>query len=133
MANNDTLTPAQMRAIAALLTERDMRSAAKVAHVSERRLWAWLKEADFKAEVNRATGAAVEAAVRQLSNLASKAVATLAAVMGDDDSSAGVKVQAANIALARLLDLRQFVELEGRLSTIEAALKVGATDERKAN
>jgi hypothetical protein len=123
MANNDTLTPAQLRAVAALLTERDMRSAAKVARVSERRLWAWLKMPDFKAELNRATGAAVDGAVRQLSNLASKAVATLEKVMDDSDSSAGNKVQAANIVLARLLDLRQAAELEERLVAIEARLQ----------
>jgi hypothetical protein len=129
MANNDTLTPAQLRAVAALLTERDTRSAAKAAHVSERRLHAWLREANFKAEVNRATGAAVDGAVRQLSKLASKAVATLEKVMEDADSSAGNKVQAANIVLARLLDLRQFVELEDRISAVEQALKSGVQNE----
>jgi hypothetical protein len=66
----------------------------------------------------------MDAAIYDLAGLASVAVETLGAVMHDQDTSAGVKVQAANIALARLMDLREGKDFEQRLAAIEKALQV---------
>ncbi|HEY3311211.1 MAG TPA: hypothetical protein VGK00_06175 [Anaerolineales bacterium] len=128
MADNDTRTPQlkpqQRRAIAALLTERDIRAAAIKAEVSERALYRWLDLPDFKAELQTASRQAIDTAILRLSELTGQAVDTLRDVMTDKATSAGTRVQAANIALARLLDLRELQELEERLQRIEKELNL---------
>ncbi len=124
MADRGRLTPTQRRAIAALLTERDTRAAASAARVSERALYRWLALPDFQAELQEAEKQAIDAAIRRLAELTAQAVDTLREVMLDKEASAGTRVQAANIALARLLDLRELAELETRLQRIEKELNL---------
>jgi len=124
VANTGTLTPTQRRAIAALLTERDTRAAAAKAGVKERSLYRWLTLPGFKAELQDAEKQAIDAAIRRLAELTAQAVDTLREVMTDKEASAGTRVQAANIALARLLDLRELQELETRLQRIEKELNL---------
>lgn len=124
MADNDKLTPAQTRAIAALLTERDTTAAAKAADVSYRTLCRWLEAPLFKAELRAASKAAVDASILRLSELTGQAVGVLREIMLDREASAGTRVQAANIALARFLDLRELQELEERLQRIEKELNL---------
>jgi hypothetical protein len=128
MANNDkstpALKPAQRRAIVALLTEKDVRAAAAVSSVSETQLRRWLELPEFKAELQAASKQAIDTAILRLSELSGQAVETLREVMTDKEASAGTRVQAANIALARLLDLRELQELEDRLQKIEKELNL---------
>ncbi len=124
MADSGRLTPTQRRAIAALLTERDTRSAAVKAGVKERSLYRWLTLPAFKAELQAAEKQAIDAAIRRLAELTAQAVDTLREVMTDQEASAGTRVQAANIALARLLDLRELHGLEERLQRIEKELNL---------
>ncbi len=124
MANDGNLTPTQRRAIAALLAERDTRAAAAAARVGYRTLCRWLTEPAFRAELRACEARAIDGAVLRLAELTAEAVATLRAVMLDPDAAAGNKVQAANIALARLLDLRAAGELEARLAAVEARLGI---------
>lgn len=128
MADNVTTTPdlkpQQRRAIAALLTERDIRAAALKCEVSERVLYRWLELPEFKTELRAASKQAIDTAILRLSELSGQAVETLREVMTDKEASAGTRVQAANIALARLLDLRELQELEERLQKIEKELNL---------
>jgi hypothetical protein len=128
MADNVTSTPdlkpQQRRAIAALLTERDIRAAALKVEISERVLYRWLELPEFKAELQAASKQAIDTAILRLSELSGQAVETLREVMTDKAASAGTRVQAANIALARLLDLRELQELEDRLQKIEKELNL---------
>ncbi len=118
------LKPQQRRAIAALLTERDIRAAALKSEVSERVLYRWLELPEFKAELRAASKQSIDTAILRLSELSGQAVDTLREVMTDKTASAGNRVQAANIALARLLDLRELQELEERLQKIEKELNL---------
>ena len=118
------LKPQQRRAIAAMLTERDIRAAALKAEISERVLYRWLDLPEFKAELQAASRQAIDTAILRLSELSGQAVETLREVMTDTATSAGTRVQAANIALARLLDLRELQELEERLQRIEKELNL---------
>lgn len=120
MANDGKLTPAQHKAIAYLLTERDTLAASKAAGVSYRTLNRWLDNPNFKAELREASTAAIENAVIQLSELTVLAVGVLREIMTDKEASPGTRVQAANIALARFLDLRESQELEKRIAALEA-------------
>lgn len=128
MTDNDTqpppLKPVQLRAIAALLSERDIRAAALKAEISERVLHRWLDLPEFKAELQAASRQAIDTAILRLSELSGQAVDTLRDVMTDTATSAGTRVQAANIALARLLDLRELQTLEDRLQRIEKELNL---------
>ena len=124
MAKTGALTPSQRRAIVALLTERDTRTAAVKAGVKERSLYRWLTLPDFKAELQEAEKRAIDAAIRRLAELTAQAVDTLREVMTDKEASAGTRVQAANIVLSRLLDLRELNELETRLQRIEKELNL---------
>jgi len=123
MATNGNLTPAQRRAIAALLTERDVKAAAKAAKIAERTLYRWVTEsATFQTELQAAERAAIDAAIRRLADLTGQAVDTLQEVMSNKEATPGARVQAANIALSRLLDLKELAELERRLTAIEQTL-----------
>lgn len=124
MADSGELTPAQQKAIASLLTERDARAASKACGVSYRTICRWLENADFKAELRTASKQAVDTAILRLSDLTGEAVGVLREIMTDKDASAGTRVQAANIALARFLDLRELQELEERLQRIEKELNL---------
>ncbi len=120
------LTPRQRRAIAALLSEKDVLAAAKKARVGERTLRRWLDSDEvFQAQLKAAEAAAIDSAIRRLSNLTGQAVSTLRDVMSGKDCSAGARVRAADVALARLLDLRELAQLEARLGAIERALQIG--------
>ena len=132
MANNGNLTTPQRRSIAALLTERNVQAAARVAHVGERTLYRWVTEsAPFQAELKAAEARAIDAAIRRLAELTGAAVDTLREVMVDTEVSAGARVQAANVALSRLLELKELADLEGRLTAVEAVLKAGVAHESK--
>ena len=118
------LKPAQARGLAAILRERDIRAAAKAAHIPERTLRTWLHLPAFQQGLKEAMSRVMDAAIYDLAGLAVLAVETLRGVMDDQDTSAGVKVQAANIALTRLMDLREGKDFEQRLAAIEKALQV---------
>ena len=128
MADNSILTPAlkapQLRALAALLTERDIRAAAKAAKVPERTLRTWLTLPAFKEALSEAMSQVMDAAIYELAGLASLAVETLRTLMTDEQVAAGVRVQAASIALARLPDLRYTKDLEERMATLEEAFSI---------
>ena len=66
MANNGALTPRQRRAIAALLSAKSDREAAKLAGVGYRTLNRWMTQPDFKAALNRASNEQMAAAGRLL-------------------------------------------------------------------
>ena len=120
MTDNVTLSPRQRKAIAAMLTEKDTRAAAKAAKVSERQLYRWLSLPAFVAELKSAESAAIEQAVRRLSALSALAVDTLGAAMSDGESSYGVKIRAADIVLSRLVTLKELHDLETRIAALEA-------------
>jgi hypothetical protein len=128
MAENGTpnppLKPAQSRALAAILGERDIRAAAKAAKIPERTLWTWLTMPAFQDGLNEAMSRVMDAAIYDLAGRAVLAVETLRDVMQDKKASAGVRVQAANIALGRLMDLREVKDSEQRLTAIERALNL---------
>ncbi len=125
MAENDTpdekITPAQRRAIAALLSERDVRAAAKAAGVSERSLWRWLKDRDFTNELNAAQGEAIDATIRRLAELSGQAVDTLRSAMTSKSTPIGSKIRAADIVLGRLLAMKELGDLEQRIAALELA------------
>ena len=118
MANDGKLTPKQRAFVRALLTERDTRAAAAACGIAERTAYRWIKRDDVQRALLSAEGEMLSTVTRSLLQLASEAVNTLQEAMGGAEK-ASTKVRAANIVLSRLLQLRELVELERRVSELE--------------
>jgi len=119
------LTPKQQRAIQALLVERTVGEAARAADVNARTLHRWLADATFSDALRQATTQAVDATVRRLAQLSGQAVDVLQDAMSDQDATTGAKLRAADIALGRLLSMRELHDFEQRITQLEAAQKAG--------
>jgi len=126
MASNgskpEDLTTRQRRAVAALLTERNVTAAAKKANVGERTLFTWFADSRFRLAVREAEGDAIDAASRRLVGLADGAIDALSAVLADQESGAAVKLRAAEAILGHLLKLRELGTLEARIAALEGRL-----------
>lgn len=109
----------QRRAVRALLSTGDMTEAAVQAGVHRDTLYVYLTIPAFVAELHRAEADALAAVSRDLVRLASMATATLEISMTDADVPARTRVAAANVVLARLLQLREHSDLEARLCALE--------------
>ena len=124
MAKNGKLTPWQARAIEALLTAPDLKTAAKTANVGYRTLRDWLTQPHFKTALSAAQDDVISATVRRLASMSGKAVDVLVALIEREDIHPAVKLRAADIALGRLLSLRELHDFEQRLVALEAAQRV---------
>ena len=119
------ITPTQGRAIAALLTSRDVREAAKAVGVGPRTLYRWYALPEFQQALKAAETEALNSSIRRLADATGAAVDTLKAELENDKASPSARIRAADVILSRLLDLKQLTEIEARLSAIEAELKIG--------
>jgi hypothetical protein len=114
----------QTQAIAALLTSKDIKTAAQNAGCSETTLHRWLREDNaFKEALKQAQNDLIDAVIRRLSSVASEALDTLQAVMTDSKTQPGVKVRSAAIILEQLVKLRQMFDLEQRVIELEKILE----------
>jgi len=114
-------TPKQRRALAELLTTGDKVQAAKAAGVSRRTLYRWLHQDAFRQALQAAETEALGELSRNLVRLAGKAARTLEDAM-DNAEKDGQRIRAADIVLARLLQLRELVDIEQRLQALEERL-----------
>ena len=115
----------QQKAIAALLSSRNVEEAAKAAGVGERTLWRWMSEPEFAMELTHAEARAIDAATRRLVQLQEGAVDTLQAVLDDRKLAPSIRLRAAAAVLDYLLKLRELRNVEARLGALEAALSHG--------
>lgn len=119
-SQQNKITPTrQARAIAALLTAKDLQSAAKEAGVSEGTLHRWLDDPSFKATLRKAEGEAIDDAVRRLSGTARYAVGVVISIMADKTSPASVRLRAAQTIVDQLVKLKGFADLEDRIAALE--------------
>lgn len=119
---NDSLTPSQRRALAALLEQRDMRSAAAAACVGERTLHRWIREEPFASALQQAQDELFSQVLRRLSHASSYALDALERSLRDGDIPQ--QVRAADIILGKLLKARELLELEPRLRALENSITV---------
>ena len=118
------ITPKQRKAIESLMTNANVLDAAKAAGVSRQTIYRWMntdlafQQALCKAETEALTGLS-----RSLVTLGVKATQTLEQTLSDQGSSAGARVRAADIILGRLLQLRELVSLEERISRLEQQIE----------
>ena len=117
MAPDDTLTPRQYKAIAALLAAASIRQAAVDADIPEKTIYNWLRDARFQAAYSAARREAVQQAIARLQRSATAAVSVLLMLMAKDTTPAAVRLQAAG----KVLDLAlQGVTVDDLIARIEA-------------
>ena len=109
--------------IAALLTEPNIREAAKKAGIGESTGWQWLQDPDFQAEYREARRMAVSQAIAQLQQASSGAVATLCEVMADQEATPASRVTAAKTVLEMAIKGVELEDLAERIEKLEQAVE----------
>jgi hypothetical protein len=125
------LTGRQQKAVAALLTTGEVSAAAREVGISRETLHRWLRDPVFLAAVRVAEAEALDELSRLLVRLGRTAVATIAKVMSDAGTAPATRVRAADVALSRLLQLRELAQLEARVQALEASAGLEAGGGRR--
>ena len=125
MSKNNTLSIKKQRAIETLATSGNVAEAARAANVSRKTLYRWLRQSDFTEALEVAAQESLANLSRELVRLGAQSVTTLEEAMTDTEAAASTKVRAADVVLARLLQLRELVSIELRLAALEK--KSGST------
>ena len=117
----NVITVKQQKAIAALLSERTTRDAAKAAGVSEKTLYQWLNEPAFRAALREAEKSILDDVTRRLSAGASLALDTLKKLV-QSARHESTKLRASVAWLELSLKYRDMHDIEERLTALEAAI-----------
>ncbi len=120
ISTNETLTPAQHKAVSALLSEPSVRKAAEVAGVKERTVYNWLKTSAFADEYRSARREATQQAIARLQQYSGHAAATLVQLMASGNPAA-VRLAAASKVLDLAIKSVELEDLSVRLAALEAA------------
>ena len=119
----NNLTRKQREAIPFLIGARSMEEGRKLAKVGARTLYKWLKEPDFKQELEAARDRFINAAFERLRGAVTQAVDVLAETMAGADGV--LKVRAAGMVLDHFWKAKEIQELEARLKRIEEIINQG--------
>lgn len=118
-ATKKTLTPAQRRCIEALLTAPSATEAAKMVGIHRRTLYRWLRDPVFVAALREAEGEAVATLSRTLAGLGEDAAAALRDALKPGQKMS-IRLRASEVVIGNLLRIRELVDLENRLTKLEA-------------
>ena len=116
----ERLSPKQRKAVEALLATGEVAAAARDAGVNRATLYRWLNEPEFLTAVRQAEAALDEFSFAR--EVTRTAVAAIAKATSDRVTPAATKVLAADVALGRLLQVRELAQLEARVQALEAAV-----------
>ena len=111
----------QRKAVAALLSSKNVAEAAAAAGLGERTLYRYMGDPAFRLALADAEGMAIDNATRRLLTMQDLAIDTIAEVLSDSAATAGVRIRAAGQVLDYLLKLRELRNIEQRLVLLEAA------------
>ena len=111
----------QEEAIVALLSQRSVEDAARVANVTPRTLYRWMKEPGFDAAYRKAKRAAFGQSIARLHHLSSAAVSTLGKIMLDSTTPPATRVRAADSILDHTAKAIEIEDIEARVSELERA------------
>jgi len=109
----------QVSAITRLLAGDRVSLVAEAVGVSERQLWRWLKQPDFRAALAEAQGAAMTTAAAALVGLCLQATDTVEAILADDTATRAVRLRAAALVLEYARQYHELDGLERRISELE--------------
>ena len=114
-------------AIAALLTQRNIEEAARVAGIGVQTLYRWLKLPEFQAEYREARRTAVAQAHARLQQVSGSAVMTLVKVMADPNTPPATRVRAADCILDHVQGSIESEDTELRLAALERNREAAAS------
>jgi hypothetical protein len=127
---SEKLGPRKEGAIVALLSQRNVEEAARVADVPPRTLYRWMTEPEFQAAYRDARRAAFGQSIARLQQATSVAVSVLLKVMVDAATPASVKVRAADSVLDHSAKNIELEDFEARLAELERAAEVSKDGRR---
>ena len=107
------------KAVAALLTQRNLEEAAKTVGISPTTLNAWMKKPEFQAAYRDGRRAAFSQAVARLQQASTAAVTTLLKIMLDSSAPPACKVRAAVCVLEQSNKAFQLEDIEARVAALE--------------
>jgi len=113
------LTPRKRKALEALLTSGDISQAANTAGVSRDSVYRWLRDPDFQTALSNGTQAALQGLSQSLLTLGAAAAKALQVALEDTTAPLTARLRAADIVLTRLLQMRELVDLDKRLTELE--------------
>jgi hypothetical protein len=116
------LTPVQERAIVALLSHANTRTAAKAVGVDEATLWRWLQDKDFHAAYMTARRETVQHALARLQQVSTEAVNTLREVMRDKTAKGSERVSAAKAIIEYSMKAVEIEDLAQRVEELESVM-----------
>ena len=115
------ITVKQQKAITALLSERTGRDAAKKAGVSEKTLYTWLADPDFRAALRSAEGDILDTVTRRLGVGQTLALDTLEKLI-QAARHESTKLTACVSWLNMFVKFRDMKNIDERLTALEAAI-----------
>jgi hypothetical protein len=127
-ARGSTLGRKQEDAIAALLSQRSIDEAARVAGIGARTLLRWLKLPEFEAAYREARRKAFSQSIARLQQGSTVAATTLLKVMLDAATPASTKVRAAESILTHSAKAIEIEDIEARVAALEEAATNAKSD-----
>ena len=109
-------------AIAALLSQRNVEEAARVAGIGTQTLIRWLKIPEFQTAYREARRAVVSQSNARLQQASSAAVSTLLKIMVDPSAPASARVRAADRILERAKQGVENEDIEVRVAALEQSV-----------
>jgi hypothetical protein len=106
------------QAIAALLFHKNVEAAARAVGISANTLQRWTKDPEFEAAYREARRAAFCQSIARLQDASGAAVATVLKIMLDSKVSAGTRLRAAEVVLAKAMEIE---DIESSVSELERA------------
>jgi hypothetical protein len=116
----DNLTPAQHRAVIALLEYPTVKEAAEATGVHKATLYKWLQVPDFQAAYREARRQAISRATARLQQISSEAVEALWEIVADRGQQGASRVGAARVILDYAAKMTELEDLEARIARLEA-------------
>jgi transposase len=117
------------QAIAALLTEPSIESAAKSIGIGTQTLYRWLKVPEFQKSYREARREVFLQSIARLQQASKTAVSTLLDTMGDPNAPSSVKVRAAETVLNQARQGMELEDVESRISALEQAAEGPAQEQ----
>jgi hypothetical protein len=111
------LTDRQIKAIPVIIAAHTYKQGYEQADVSQTQFYEWLKQPEFKTELERQRNEVVAGAFGMLSQSLTKAVETLTALL--DTSDGRLRRLAANDVIGHILKHKEIAELAERLEALE--------------
>lgn len=129
-ARNSTLGRKQEEAISALLTQRNLEEAARVARIGVRTLIRWMKVPEFQTAYREARREAFGQSIARLQQGTSAAATTLLKLLIEPNTPASVRARVADSIFNHAAKAIEIEDIESRLAKLEMAAEQAKSYER---